>query len=541
MFNWFKKKKKDTVTINTGNTSIAGRFNGTVYRKDGSVKQVIPEQCNIVTDFGMRCFGDNFSSLLLNNVLGNPDALSIGSGSIGNGTFSVFKFGLVVGDGVASPAVTDKNLNNTALVCISRDNSGNNRTWSNNESDYELPNSEHPNYVKCSTSCVFEFSPEVSAYNLTELGLAFINNSITNVSTYILNFEKYYKDSSFKSSLSDSAKLNYLYALLTHANFKDNQGNNMTVSLEPGDKLDVTYTLDFYVDIRPVKGDITVRRINSSKQTVTENFEYTCTFMGSLGRGSLTSYPPIAPTFKDTYTSDVNKGIVDPYWYISEEEEPTSDFSNFDIDDYTQAVLEYRNQAFNNSNVTHSKITLSQTDSWYTPTISTSVNSTLFGYKIVDGIIKNLSYVDPSYLYDTSATYLGSESNFYITNSGVAVLLNNINSVTKSYFITSSSKNAYGQFDSTNYPTEYALYPNADSIDSVALIRYTIPCFNYDRQASDSRLRAILFHTNQGSINKLYYASLLVFRNKANNRGLQKTATEYFQWCLKTTLTRYVP
>lgn len=538
MFNWFKKKKKDTVTINTGNTSIAGRFNGTVYHKDGSVKQVIPEQCNLITDFGMRCFGNNFASLLLNNVLGNPDALSIGSGSIG-GAFSDWKFGLIVGDGVASPAVTDKNLNSTSLVCLAKTTNSTTRTWSNDTSDYELPNNEHPNHMRCSTSCIFEFSPELNAYNLTELGLAFINNSNTNVSTYQVDFEKYYKDSSFKSSLSDSAKLDYLYALLTHANFKDNQNNNMTVSLEPGDKLDVTYTLDFYIDVRPVKGDIVVRRIDSNKQTVTENFEYTCTFMGDVQRVNTRYLPPLAPTFKTSYTSDVDKGDVATNYFLTEEEEPTSDFSNFDIDEYTQAVLEYRNQAFDNPLVTHNKLFYSSLETWYEKTIPPTLFYNDAGPKVVDGLIKNLSYLDPTWVYKTTATNNLINSECYIINTTNIYLFNAINSVTKSYFITSTGYYGYGQFDSTNYPTEYALYPSADSLDSVALVRYTIPCFNYSRQASDSRIRAFVFHNNLGNINKLVYCSLLVLNNKANNRGLQKTATEYFQWCLKTTLTRY--
>lgn len=197
--------------------SIAGLFEGVVRRTDGSIKETIPLQENLILNNGLMFLnGKNFVDHKGLNV--TPT--------------SSFGFGdaLLLGTGSATPTATDIDLTTpwtTAPVL----NAGINHTVEN-------PTAEHPNHVVATNKSFFRVTNNTQAgVNLTELGLSAYtpqgNNRI----------------------------------LFTHALIKDTSNSPTAITLLPGELLELNYYIKFYFDIRQQKQEVAVTTVADGQET----------------------------------------------------------------------------------------------------------------------------------------------------------------------------------------------------------------------------------------------------------------------------------
>lgn len=197
--------------------SIGGEFRAVVKRADGSVRQELPWQKNLVTDNGLR--------------------LILGIGLISNeGTQAEFSttaelMGLcAVGDGSLPPVPGDIKLSNFASIEYASPEF--------NAAGKDLPNTKHPNHINLWGQKTFVFTGEkVYNKNLSEIGLCS------------------WKESDGK------------YYLVTHAQLKDSSGSPITLTLLEGEILEIVYRINLYVDVRRKTGSFKLKTISNGVTT----------------------------------------------------------------------------------------------------------------------------------------------------------------------------------------------------------------------------------------------------------------------------------
>ena len=482
--------------------------------------------------------------------------------------------GCVLGDGIAEPKTTDISLTHPVLADTTHGvtaNSKIDKTWSFYAT--ELPNESHPNHIKCTLKMTFKYTPDVQAYNLTELGLCIFASS-TSFSAY----EKYWAG---QITASDSTKYWYSYILLTHALFKDVSGNATTVSLDVGDVLTLNYYLDYYIDIRTHKGEITLKRINKDKSESVETYEYTCSLLGNISYAHseydcfLPSPPVVSNLFTYSSVGSLNKmQSIGLLMTLTEEELPTSDFANFNIDNYTAGLLDYRNHVFAGNGTNTKYIDYTSSDStWDYPNIG---SGSYTRYKrLVLGLFKHNEYLDTlaqsedykKWFYNSYEDLKNSSSHTltYFLASGKD--LSYYTSYVYPYpytkpstFLNNTDSLAYGNFSQEKDPDLYSLYLPFASTTRRAIVRYTYPTFNtgehyvtQEDESKDRYHRTFLIATPDSMSRTTisgysgYYVGkdtfravyAIVFANKETKRGIKINSNEFFQWGLESSIEKW--
>lgn len=209
------------------NTGIEGEFRVVVKRADGSVRLDTGVQKNLFLDNGIRFLlwdspvyadGTKLNTTTQDGII-NYFAHSFCA--IGNGNKQPTKGDIALQAQVATSSYSKDPLSNTTL-----------------------PKSpEHPNHVKKSYTKTYLFDSLVNK-TITEVGLA---------ATVIR---------------SGTVPL-----LITRSLIKDKSGSPISVTILEGEILEVTYTLNMYIDIREFSGELQVTTTETG-QDATETFEY---------------------------------------------------------------------------------------------------------------------------------------------------------------------------------------------------------------------------------------------------------------------------
>src|SRR5574344_2000883 len=605
MFHWFKNKKnkKNNIILKGINSSVGGSFEATLEKANGD-KQHICRQHNMLTNTGY--------GLLINTLDLSKDCLEY-MDYPNHGEYDLqtsrcnYKFAiqdnsntfLYLGDGTGEISEDDKVLFHTCASVWYNDASS---RFILDKNDVEYPNEQHPNHIKMSAKRICTYICSKYAYNLTELGLGI---------SYPYNFPT---DNSLEDWLHNNKKPGYyeqhFYCLFTHALFKDEEGNPLTISVAPGDKLTITYYLDYYIDVRTQKGEITIQRIGSDKQPYTEEFEYTLTLMDNLqmrcfghndGYNRKTCYPKVLGFsnglyYGYNYDPDYNTYKASGSSFtithsITDECLDISNLSQFIIDYYTNAVLDFRNKA-----LTHSiddSFYSNGSDSywlycgntppswWYNFPEDFNKNILDVRYasnKYALGILNNLTYVDRelflpgNYSHEINGTTYNIEG-YKVFSKGYSnnYTLRTFNKDSLYDFVSSSTGAQYGNFNKTDNPEEYSYYTTFTNPIKRAVVRYSLgtfsdPSYNYTITYDPENLeystytRAMFIRIgdqdivpyevgDKGSVYPSYntYTSnisarfLLVLNNNATNRGLKKTSNEYLQMVLESTVSKWEP
>ena len=599
MFNWFKNKKnkKNNIIFKGINSSVGGSFEATLEKANGD-KQCICRQHNMLTNTGYGLLTNTLD--LSKDCLEYMDYPNHGEYDLQtdrrNAEYAIQDADntfLYLGDGTGEISENDKVLFHT---CAS--------VWYDSESsrfildkkDVEYPNEQHPNHIKMSAKRICTYICSKYAYNLTELGLGV---------SYPYNF---YMNNSLEDWLHNNEKPDYyeqhFYCLFTHALFKDEEGNPLTISVAPGDKLTITYYLDYYIDIRTQKGEITIQRIGSDKQPYTEEFEYTLTLMDDLcircfghadGYNRTSCYPKVLGFsnglyYGNNYDSDYNTYKASGSGFnithsVTEECLDASNLSQFNIDNYTSAILDFRNKA-----LTHSIDDTSSGDYylycgntppswWYS--FPEDFNKRILGEKsalnkYALGILNNLNYVDRELFLPGDYSHEINGTTYTVESCKVFSVGYDNNNTLQTFdknslydFISSPTGVKYGNFNKTDNPEEYSYYTTFTNPIKRAVVRYSLgtlsdPNYNYTITYDSENLeystytRAMFIRignqdivpyeaSNNGSVESSQYTSnlsarfLLVLNNKATNRGLKKTSNEYLQMVLESTVSKWEP
>ena len=604
MFNWFKNKKnkKNNIILKGINSSVGGSFEATLEKANGD-KQYICRQHNMLTNTGYGLLTNTLD--LSKDCLEYMDYPNHGEYDLQtnrrndkyaiqdtNNTF------LYLGDGTGEVSENDKVLFHTcASVWYNRDSS----RFILDKKDIEYPNEQHPNHIKMSAKRVCTYICSKYAYNLTELGLGV---------SYPLYF---YKDNSLEDWLHNKKKPDYyeqhFYCLFTHALFKDEEGNPLTISVAPGDKLTITYYLDYYIDIRTQKGEITIQRIGSDKQPYTEEFEYTLTLMDNLcmrccghndGYNSPSCYPKVLGFsnglyYGYNYDSNYNTYKASGSSFtithsVTEEFLNSSNLSQFNIDNYTNAILDFRNKAlthniddsyYDNSTGYYCLYSEKTPPSWWY-SFPEDFDEYIFGVgsalnKYALCILNNLNYVDRElflpgrYSHEINGTTYTVDSckTFSKGYYDASYTMQTFDKNSLYNFISSPTGVKYGNFNKTDNPEEYSYYTTFTNPIKRAVVRYSLgtlsdPSYNYTITYDPENLeystytRAMFIKIgnqdivpyevagkrtvdSSSNISNLSARFLLVLNNKATNRGLKKTSNEYLQMVLESTVSKWDP
>ena len=210
--------------------SIGGEFKAVIKRADGSVRQELPWQKNLITDNGLRL------------ILGIGLIDSEGTQAEFSSNSSLMGY-CAVGDGNLAPASADVKLSNFVQF---------NSSTYGSVGGKDLPGAKHPNHINLWGQKTYVFTGS-DLYNkhLSEVGLC----------------------ADYRSSK---------YYLVTHAQLKDGSGSPITLTLLEGELLEITYRVNMYYDIRRKTGTFKLKTI-SNGVTTEDTFDY---FAQSYGFGN---------------------------------------------------------------------------------------------------------------------------------------------------------------------------------------------------------------------------------------------------------------
>lgn len=211
---------KDTIDL-----GIAGEFAITVRRADGSIKQELPFQKNLITD--------QYFNTVMSLPATNSEGQTVQPDNI-RGPASY----CVVGTSNNEPTKTDTALGNYVAT---------NKDYRNLTREKTEPVEPHLNHVKLTYTCTYIFDG-INNQNITEVGL------VSNQSGTI-------------------GQDTHAYVLTTHALIKGPDGRSLTVTVLEGEVLEVTYRLNMYVPITKKTGVFSVTTTGESGEQ-TQNYDY---------------------------------------------------------------------------------------------------------------------------------------------------------------------------------------------------------------------------------------------------------------------------
>lgn len=248
---------------------VAGEFSLVVRKADGTVKQAIPTQNNLITDKGLALLSFNRYVTTGGSVSPTNDIM----------------YQCIVGSGSSTPKSTDTALDNAVKL---------HETYTNVGTFLEQPNEKHPNHVKLGKTVKYIFR-NIDNKNITEVGLCYsVGSSLTN------------------------------YALFTRALVKDPSGVPTSVTVLADETLEITYTFSQYYDIRQQSGEVNLLQKNSTGGTiktdvlkyVMQHFGYTENTYISYGQEQNSYVYPKAYGVKESdseLTADYDFSQVTPF------------------------------------------------------------------------------------------------------------------------------------------------------------------------------------------------------------------------------------
>ena len=236
---------KDSIDL-----GIAGEFAITVRRADGSIKQELPFQKNLITD--------QYFNTVMYLPATNSKGQTVQPGNVGGPANYC-----VVGTSNNEPTKTDTALGNYVAT---------NKSYRNLTREKTEPVEPHPNHVKLTYTCTYIFDG-INNQNITEVGL------ISNQSGTI-------------------GQDTHAYVLTTHALIKGPDGRPLTVTVLEGEILEVTYRLNMYVPITKKTGVFSVTTTGESGEQ-TQNYDYFIV-PTQISKEGVASKLYIAPSSSDT-------------------------------------------------------------------------------------------------------------------------------------------------------------------------------------------------------------------------------------------------
>lgn len=216
---------------------LAGEFQVIVRRPDGSVKLDTGMQPNLILDNGIKHY---LRVPMVNN-----------SGKQQDKAHNGFMNNCYVGTGNKPPAHSDFALQNF----VSRNKSSTEWTFGQEEPAQGL----HEGFVKLWKRGKYIFD-DINNKNITEVGLVV-----------------WFGDETIGGQRYQNA-----YTLVTRALIKDGSGSPISVTVLPGEVLEVIYQINMYIDIKRQTGTFTVTTSKDGNDTV-DTFEY---FLQPYGLGS---------------------------------------------------------------------------------------------------------------------------------------------------------------------------------------------------------------------------------------------------------------
>ena len=501
--------QQNTISLKSS-TQIGGEFRLVHTKKDGTIIKEYPTQSNLITNYGFRTFSRVPSDMTWSQVcnVANIADTAIPSGAA-TGMYKLF-----VGNGTGISNTAQHKLFNVI-------------TWAGENNDkvtnsVEYPTEDkHPNFIKLTVTHRYDVQVFHQAVNLTELGIGRLQTSDSRSSTIINTpsfFEKGYIDGE-----QDSHGM-YAYCLTTHAFILNDQGQRITVSLQPDEYLIVYYSLNLYIDTRPYTDTASIKYVdelnnvtNDTLDVLYQNFSAS----GLIGNPQLPM--DCCPTQVQQFATGYNATLIS--------EERKSNFQN------SAAVSEYALSQEDLAALTQKNLSNIQTTYWKTrvfdlvpeeDAIAVQTHSVRDTYNRQDGrnvyVSNETSWAGPH--------ITGWVSN-WLTASGAEP-----NSVPLRTF----EGTVEGE------PPEYApaVTITNDSITRSCYILahpfiYNIKNYDTNKQC----IRGIVYDQgafyywgNGANINYTIFG-FAIFRNQRTGRGIEKTPDYSMIYKYETTVTRY--
>lgn len=229
---------------------FAGKFHLVVKNADGTIKQDLGWQDNLITNSGLQ---------LLNGIdQTTPKNTRIQNRSIASTCF--------IGSSSTEPRESDKQLGNYVAKA---------NRYEDYQSYIEQPTNTRPNHVRTYFTIKYIFTG-INNKNITELGLGYE-----------------YQDGD--------------YVLYTHALLKNQQGTPTSITVLEGEILEINYELSTYWDIRPKRGEIALKSVTNS-EIITKQFDYELRLFGiSADYATAGIYPKRVNSELYSYGVDITK------------------------------------------------------------------------------------------------------------------------------------------------------------------------------------------------------------------------------------------
>lgn len=211
------------------NAGYAGRFNIVVRNADGTVKQDLGWQDNLITDLGIKQLNheewfSNKNTKYLDTTHSIMGQLAVGSGTI------------------------EPNVHNTTLTKL--------EAFSIREENFtvthEDPTTKRPHFLKETSSAKYIIT-NINNKNITEIGLgvSLNNNNVTDPN----------------------------YGIFTHALIRDKQGHVSSITVLKGEILEVNYEISCYYDLRSTLTEIHIP-VEENGQITDKIYNVHCQLLG---------------------------------------------------------------------------------------------------------------------------------------------------------------------------------------------------------------------------------------------------------------------
>lgn len=215
---------------------VSGEFEITIKRSDGTIRQHIPKQKNLITNNGLKSLTGTYG--FENRKFTTSKGLEIIPDQEHSyyGLFNTSKTFLLIGSGNAQPQKNDIKLGKYLFSVRDISNISNITATP--------PTTELPTKYSFEQTYTYIFQG-IEGHNLTELGLAFIRESMYQ----------------YHPTQTPNPENQSHYVLLTHALIKNSEGHPAAITLQEGEILEIAYTFKVYYDVSFRKSKINITTI----------------------------------------------------------------------------------------------------------------------------------------------------------------------------------------------------------------------------------------------------------------------------------------